>query len=238
MVKIEKAQGSKVNQSTLHTTKAVLRCEDRTTRAQCFLVVALKGKTPFAPKEKLILDLANDVWAYFIKERQELSDQATALADLICDYVGEKNPAFKKESAECYLINPRMPNEAIIIGKDAETLVNLFLQEMPVTASASTTVNGTVLCQLNASGRTKECVLRPMIDGQLKEQFISVPSKQGSLVGERLIEALKDDYAANKKPGAKAFKSPKELLASIVCSIDRTNIKILGRYVASCRIAI
>ena len=236
MLDEEKKSGKKIEKDVIHTTRGTLNCEVKENLQTCLYWIRVDNKEFLKGPHKITKPLTTKLITFFQKTNSSILKESVAKGDLICDFIGKKSPPFGMEKLECKVLNARASNEAIIENRTAENLVNILRGEIPFTAK-TTSVHGSMLCQWMKGSNRTPCVVRPIVDGALKDKFLEVSAKNSASIANLLLEAIKDEYIYTNKTNHK-FKTPKEIIGSIVCSVNSEQFDVLGKRDVVCRVSI
>jgi len=238
MLTVELDAGVKVPREQLHTSRAIIECRQQSAVANCMYRVRLAGDATSAA-QPLPASLTARALDYAHSNRPELADETVLVSDLICDYIGKKSPPYNVEDVHCFTQYPRAVNEAIFDGKAAEDLAESMRGETAY-GKQVVTLNGALICQWVASSGRTLCATRSNIAGVLQDKVIELNAGTAATLAHSLRQTLLDrEQSQNTLTASENKKNsvpmPTEIVSSLTCVVDNTQIETSGNRTYSCR---
>lgn len=213
--------GLKVPDQTLHTSRGTVRCQTPKNQKR-ICNVHLKSSKPNVNSQGLPLsaDHQEEVSGYLQIHRNELLLAESLWIDIFCDFIGPQTPPYNRRVMSCKLQHPRLPNETIFEGSDAQELSSLLSGGH----ARPTSLQGTLRCQ-----DSEQCFIKP---------HMAMPSSPQPL--EKKIEVRFSRVISQRLRDTQAVAAPAlknmEISGAILCEEDKNLEKILGRSQYVCRI--
>jgi hypothetical protein len=237
MLSAEKQSGETNSPDQVHSTTGVVTCNKDGSVTACYFRTEVKKADFLSLREKIERPTSELIWGFYLRVRPELKTESLIAGDLFCDFLGKNSPPFGVESVGCKIRHPRLINETMFSAALAENIAIILAEETPL-QTGIVTVSGSILCQWIKGTERSPCVVRPIVNGILREKFIEVPAVLSAQIGPRLMQTLKYDISYRNDIKLEKVVLPHEIMGSVLCSVDSSKYKDLGRRNVACRIAI
>jgi hypothetical protein len=222
-----------VNERTLHTAKARLDCQTREGTGTCDARVRLGDKL----SDRLPLDksLHARVHAALHDARADIGGDAPVSADLICDHVGPDAPPGGKNETSCEIINPRMPDEVVLEGREAEEIAGLLiLNTSPAASNTSPPLQGKLNCFTPDIGQRARCHVSVMARGETR--ITELEARFATPIDKALRRGIMDALPAGPLPSKAVLPAKATLTGSLNCVVDEGILSRFGRREYLCRV--
>jgi len=223
MLGVELGSGVKVPKDQLHTIHGVYQCTQDASLTNCSYRVRLSGElSPHQPFDRTWTD---KLFAFSKAARPDLVNERLLMGDLVCDYVGKKSPPYEMEDVKCSVRYPRKITETIFTDKYAEEMSEL-LRGSVTFGKEVVKLSGALNCRYVEGSKRAVCVVRAVNGGVLQETLKEIAAVNATYVANKLRTGYADYRSLSGASEKDAM--PREMTASLLCSIDSVKVESDG----------
>jgi hypothetical protein len=225
--------GMKIAKDQMHTNKGLLLCRKNVDRDACTVRGRLED---FSLSVEQFMDssVSLELSGFVRSARGDISPDQLVMADIECDYLGEKSPPFGVERASCRALHPRRLEEVVFGGGAAEILGQSLRGEESLGGDQKA-LKGGLACHVGDLNHRLSCFVRSLPEKGAKEKVVELPGDQVLGIA-RMIESLIADRRklTSEDSTGKPNTSPLDVILALECRVDSRLVDSGGERYVEC----